>query len=176
MISLYWRAIFWSRQGSWTTLRCWMSSYELQLEEETPITFPYCDPTCHRCSKARENAALSWMDGGLLSDDYLSTLEEGWRHYHRVGSTPQQQPFDVMMKGNKVWRKEKQFYTMAFFFSFLCIDCWCGLKPFFFLDGVFLFQSLILQLMHLKDKIFGAVVSVIFESFNTSFIGWNLLA
>ena len=79
-----------------------MSSYELQLGEETPITFPYCDPTCHRCSKARENAALSWMDGGLLSDDYLSTLEEGWRHYHRVGSTPQQQPFDVMMKGNKV--------------------------------------------------------------------------
>ena len=116
MISLYWRAIFWSRQGTWTTLRCWMSSYELQLGEETPITFPYCDPTCHRCSKARENAALSWMDGGLLSDDYLSTLEEGWRHYHRVGSTPQQQPFDVMMKGNKVWRKEKQFYTMAFFF------------------------------------------------------------
>ena len=79
-----------------------MSSYELQLGEETPITFPYCDPTCHRCSKARENAALSWMDGGLLSDDYLG-LEEGWRYYHRVGSTPQQQqPFDVMMKGNKV--------------------------------------------------------------------------
>ena len=100
MISLYWRAIFWSRQGTWTTLRCWMSSYELQLEEETPITFPYCDPTCHRCSKARENAALSWMDGGLLSDDYLGggveILPQSWIHTAAAAA------FDVMMKGNKV--------------------------------------------------------------------------